>query len=294
MFRTKASVAICGVLGVLALLFYVDSRFAAQALGGGLCIGRCPSPTKIAELQKQLQDTLVDTQAEALKDRTKIAELQKQVQDASDEEDCVRPAQQSSIDYQSLWSAAHCTDPAVAQSLTPEQVANTTRIEEMLGPPGILVPYEVRVTAEKGRGLFATQPISKGTMIVSASREIRFDTSEEWDAFVACIPDEKLKSDVAHWAWEDKEKKATMLALDDSSLVNNCDTPTMGPHWSDLVPDNDLIDTPGALQMHIRRLWIPSDRNTFARRDIEPGEELCDKYSAYNAEVSNDEANTRW
>merc|ERR1711865_1071900 len=82
MFRTKnASVAICGVLGVLALLFYVDSRFAAQALGGGLCIGRCPSPTKIAELQKQLQDTLVDTQAEALKDRTRIAELQKQLQD---------------------------------------------------------------------------------------------------------------------------------------------------------------------------------------------------------------------
>jgi len=247
MFRTKnASVAICGVLGVLALLFYVDSRFAAHA-----CRFAWASTS-------------------------------------------VRRAQQSSIDYQSLWSAAHCTDPAVAQSLTPEQIANTTRIEEMLGPPGILVPYEVRVTAEKGRGLYATEPISKGTMIIQPNREIRFDTVHEWDAFVACIPDKKLKSDVAHWAWYDKEKKASMLALDDSSLVNNCDTPTMGPHWSALVPDDALIDTPGALQMHIRRLCIPSDRNTYARRDIEPGEELCDKYSSYNGDVSNDEANTRW
>ena len=235
MFRTKASVAICGVLGVLALLFYVDSRFAAHA-----CRFAWASTS-------------------------------------------VRRAQQSSIDYQSLWSAAHCTDPAVAQSLTPEQIANTTRIEEMMGPPGILVPYEVRVTAEKGRGLYATEPISKGTMIIQPNREIRFDTVHEWNAFVACIPDVKLKSDVARWAWpmlSDSGRQLAVLSLDDCSLVNSCDTPTTGSHWSDLPDDSGSIDA----RVKTHRQMIPSDRNTYALRDIEPGEELCDQYSTYDGE----------
>jgi len=373
MFRTKASVAICGVLGVLALLFYVDSRFAAHASDTAKATQSATKArsletkastlqrqlqdtlvdaqaealkdrTKIAELQKQLQDTLVDTQTEcatellhsslkdrtkiaelqkqlqdalvdaqtepliaeitqteALEDRAKIAELQKQLQDASDEgqSPCVRPSQQSSIDYQSLWSAAHCTNPAVAQSLTPEQIANTTRIEEMLGPPGILVPYVVHFTAEKGRGLYATKPISKGTMIVQPNREITFDTSKEWDAFVACIPDVKLKSDVARWAWptrSDRGRQWTVLSLDDASLTNSCDTPTMGSHWSDSDPnpntngshwsDSDstvVPDDSGSIDVHVNRhrKMIASDRNTYALRDIKPGEELCDDYSTY-------------
>lgn len=296
MFRTKASVAICGVLGVLALLFYADSRFAAHASDTAKAAQSATKArsleAKASTLQRQLQNALlVDAQTQALKDRAKIAELQKQLQDVSDEEDCVRPAQQTSIDYQSLWSAAHCTNPAVAQSLTPEQIANTTRIEEMLGPPGILVPYEVRVTAKKGRGLYATKPIPKGTMIIQCNRELRFDTYDEWNAFVACIPDAKLKSDVARWAWPTQSvsgKQWVMLSLDDGSLVNNCATPTMGGHWSDSdstdVPDDsDSTD----VQVHIGRQMIPSDLNTFALREIATGEELCDNYSTYNSDESN-------
>jgi len=300
MFRTKASVALCGVLGVLALLFYVDSRFAAHASDTAKATQSATKArsleTKASTLQMQLQDTQRQLQ-EALEDRAKNAErpdlkeivkyvLQKQLQDVS-----VRPAQQTSIDYQSLWSAAHCTNPAVAQSLTPEQIANTTRIEEMMGPPGILVPYEVRVTAEKGRGLYATKPIPKGTMIIQCNRELRFDTYDEWEAFVACIPDVKLKSDVARWAWPTQSvsgRQWVMLSLDDGSLTNNCARPTMGPHWSDSddstgVPDDsDSTD----VRVHTGRQMIPSDLNTFALRDIEPGEELCDNYSNYNADES--------
>ena len=242
MFRTKASVAICGVLGVLALLFYVDSRFAAQA-----CRFAWASTS-------------------------------------------VRPAQQSSIDYQSLWSAAHCTNPAVAQSLTPEQIANTARIEEMVGPPGILVPYncKARATAGEGRRLYATKPIPKGTMIIQCNRELRFDAHDEWKAFVACIPDVKLKSDVARWAWptqSDSGGQWVMLSLDDGSLTNHCARPTMGPHWSESDSDPDDSDSTD-VRVRIGRQMIPSVQNTFALRDIEPGEELCDNYSTYGADES--------
>jgi len=297
MSRTKASVAIYGVLGVLALIFYVEFRFAAHASDTANATQSATKArsleTKASTLQMQLQDTQRQLQ-EALEDRAKNAErpdlkeivkyvLQKQLQDVS-----VRPAQQTSIDYQSLWSAAHCTNPAVAQSLTPEQIANTTRIEEMMGPPGILVPYKVRVTAGKGRGLYATKPIPKGTMIIQCNRELRFDTHDEWKAFVACIPDVKLKSDVARWAWptqSDSGGQWVMLSLDDGSLTNHCAKPTMGPHWSESDSDPDDSDSTD-VRVRIGRQMIPSVQNTFALRDIEPGEELCDNYSNYNADES--------
>ena len=59
----------------------------------------------------------------------------------------------------------------------------------------------------------------------------------------------------------------------------------MGPHWPESDSDPDDSDSTD-VRVRIGRQMIPSDRNTFALRDIEPGEELCDNYSNYNADES--------
>jgi hypothetical protein len=56
----------------------------------------------------------------------------------------------SAIDYQSLWSAMHCTNASLAQRLNSRERASTTRIDELLGPPGIMVPYEILVDLGSG------------------------------------------------------------------------------------------------------------------------------------------------
>ena len=296
MSRTTTAV---GVSTLLVLLFYFEYRLKAHNTSVQTADRQKVIDGSVIESRAMKEVELQKLQEERLENKAKIAALEKQLQDAeSDAEefnDSVRPDPQIAIDYQSLWSAAHCVNHRLAQRLAPifarnqvRKIDSTTRIEERLGPPGILVPYEIRVSKEKGRGVYATRAIPRGTMVIQATREVKFKQGE-FNAFLECIPDKQLKSDVVRWAWSSVSDgyQFLSLSLDDSSLVNNCDEPTTGVHWAfnETAQQNSL----GLVMSRVRadRVRIPTESNTHALRDIAPGEELCDRYDTYDVGTEN-------
>ena len=173
-----------------------------------------------------------------------------------------------------------------------------------IGPPnrafnGFAVPYYVDQSPGRGRGLFASRDIPKGSLIWTASRTAEFEDAESYRNFLLTIPAD-LACDVMMWAYvsygsetdgesenindeeeeedyvdsededEDDEEDyesslKIMLDLDECSFCNDGGK-KRNMDWDEeaaaLYPDN-------------------SDWRTFAVKDVKKGDELLCNYSGF-------------
>ena len=150
---------------------------------------------------------------------------------------------------------------------------------------------------EKGRGVFATQPIPKGTLLIDLDRgDVGiFKEGHSWRKFAATLPRETACNFI-EWSWvqnvppahendDDIRNGLTIFtAFDESNLINNaqwgdgvanvrCGSPP--EHWESLrsseqasIPD---MDEP----------WGPCRFHYYASRDISPGDELLINYGEF-------------
>ena len=116
--------------------------------------------------------------------------------------------------------------------------------------------YEVRDSSIAGKGLFATEPIAKGSLLWKYSDEsVRtFTSAEELRAHFATLSRDEIVEFLEHaYCWEGK----VCEILDDGKYWNHSKSPNTG--------------------------LLPEDENSsFALRDIAPGEELLDNYAEHD------------
>ena len=129
---------------------------------------------------------------------------------------------------------------------------------------GFLIPFEVRMSKERGRGVFSTAFIKNGTQVWDGLFAY-FRHEREWRQFLSTLP-VPLARDVCAWAYvmedeEDESRHIVGLDLGEGSLLNHAITFT-GNNYEE---DTDYAN----IEERADRLY--------ATRDIYPGEELlCD------------------
>jgi hypothetical protein len=127
------------------------------------------------------------------------------------------------------------------------------RNEEMPSYSGFRVAVEVKDTGlETGRGVFALEPILKGTKIWDSAHLVSFHYPHEMRSFLKKL-DHKSRCDALLWAYPEKDAEYVSLALDPASFVNH------GESAEDVNLDQLLYTT----------------------RDIEVGEELFHNYTDF-------------
>ena len=114
---------------------------------------------------------------------------------------------------------------------------------------GMLVPYIVKDDGPKGRSLYASEKIPKGTKVWKSKYFVRFWDKEQYTTFLQLLPPE-LQCDVLLWTYGSEEQ--AFMALDVGSYVN-----------------------------HGVGSEVNIDEATITLRDIQPGEELLQDYSGY-------------
>jgi hypothetical protein len=123
---------------------------------------------------------------------------------------------------------------------------------EALHGNGFRVPHEVKNDPIRGRAVFATQPIKKGTRIPTWERLIaRFYTKDQLVDFLLQLPSEQLQCDIMLWAYPTHGK--VNVDLDANSFINHAETK------EELTVDN----------------------NERAKRDIAAGEMLLMNYTKF-------------
>ena len=87
---------------------------------------------------------------------------------------------------------------------------------------GMLVPNEIRMDPVRGRGVFVTENIEKGTRVYVAKQTVEFENQEQLVTFLEALPWE-YQCDVLLWAYPVEEGEA-WVDLDAGSFINHADT----------------------------------------------------------------------
>ena len=132
---------------------------------------------------------------------------------------------------------------------------------------GFHVAHEAKYTISKGRGIFATQDIPRGTLVWSTRRTIFFSSGTSYRMFLIHV-DRYFVCDFIEWSWvqtfQDGMSRIA-IALDDGSLCNDAsDTANIGC-------DEEVAKLYEGGCVH----------NYIALRDIKSGEELQCDYSSF-------------
>ena len=116
---------------------------------------------------------------------------------------------------------------------------------------GMLVPYEIRMDPVRGRGVFVTKNIEKGTRVYVAKQTVEFENRKQLVTFFEALPWE-YQCDVLLWAYPVEEGEA-WVDLDAGSFINHADTEEE----------------------------INMDKDGYATRDIRKGEAILMNYSEF-------------
>jgi len=160
---------------------------------------------------------------------------------------------------------------------------------------GIKIPYEVRMSPGKGRGVFATTAIRKGELIYDSSLSAQFHDMDDFYEFLRILrPD--LACDVMMWsyvvfydsgprsAYEDTdfERNRIVTDLDAASYTNDGGLTGSNHGWLD--DSGEFPSEPGIFPEPIPIPGRPGKRKSppmVALRDIEAGEELLCVYDQF-------------
>jgi len=89
---------------------------------------------------------------------------------------------------------------------------------------GIKVPYEIRMDPVRGRGVFVTENVEKGTRIYESKQTVEFEKREQLVEFLEVLPWE-YQCDVLLWAYPYQGNAAVAsVDLDAGSFVNHADS----------------------------------------------------------------------
>ena len=142
-----------------------------------------------------------------------------------------------------------------------------------------LGPIVVKNSERHGRGVFATDFIPQGTLLMEASQYAEFWSATSWRSFLQLLAfDHGLVCDVIRWAYvedyyEDQSVHVVGLDLGEGSLTNHG------------TAEEANVGCPP----EIRELAELDDSHcgcdcVWALRDIQPGEEILADYDLFNAD----------
>jgi len=139
---------------------------------------------------------------------------------------------------------------------------------------GLVAPYEIKHTADKGRAVFATSKIKAGEPVWYPVQHAVFRKKEDFRTFLSALSFD-LACDVLMWAYAEScdclyvptpECYAATLELDEGSFLN---TISVGQE-PNIASNGEFNSTDGSWGFN------------FASRDIEPGEELVMDYKTFD------------
>lgn len=142
--------------------------------------------------------------------------------------------------------------------------------------PDFFVPYKVELISGKGRGVIATAPIKKGTLIWTSNEHYsaRFPNGEMYRKFLSAIPPE-WACDLIDWSYIEEVRGSNLSQLTITTDLNNGSF--MNTKWNYDDPEENT----GFVQELSKD--VPGDwkKNIFALQDIAAGEELMVHYADF-------------
>ena len=148
---------------------------------------------------------------------------------------------------------------------------------------GFKIPFEVRQSPGKGRGIFCTEFVRKG-QFVSEARCGRFYTEEQWREFLTSVPHE-LAKDCTDWAYVEKFKGRSAVWLDfcEAALMNHGDRESRWKKLCCSLRRSRYSEFAGSDKANVEEKIHNGRWISYAIRDIHAGEEiLCDYEDFHN------------
>ncbi len=141
---------------------------------------------------------------------------------------------------------------------------------------GLCIPYSIRVTPDKGRGLFADSAIRKGTIVWRhVPGQFAVYDEQSFKALLSNMPYREAVYELTHMHSMAEFPGYMIKVFDDGELMNHSEQPTLltntGSEYYETSPATSVQEVTTALM---------GGHFTFlAARDIEAGEELTYDYN---------------
>lgn len=141
---------------------------------------------------------------------------------------------------------------------------------------GMCIPYTVRETPDKGRGVFADAAIPGGTTVWRhvASQYAVFD-EPSLKALLSYLPDSEALYVLTHIHCMPEFPRYMIWVFDDGVLINHSDQPTLVTHTSSGYNQGP----PASSTREVSTALLGDHFTLVAGRDIEEGEELTLDYN---------------
>jgi len=177
---------------------------------------------------------------------------------------------ESSLKVRPIWEASEWRTMQEKYHEIVGEEESTISLEQ---DNGLVIPYEIRHTDDKGRAVFATSKIKAGDPVWYPVQHAVFRKEEDFRTFLSALSFD-LACDVLMWAYVESceclyvptpECYAATVELDEGSFMN---TVSVGE-----VPNIDS-----------NNIFNSTDEWAYycAMRDIEPGEELVIDYKSFD------------
>lgn len=164
--------------------------------------------------------------------------------------------------------------------------SNHNLAKQINGVSAMAVPIRIGDAGpDKGRGLFATKRIPKGTLVVNLDNGSTgiFKDGHSWRVFAVSLPDRETSCNFIEWSWvqtipprneienDIRNGLTIFIAFDESNLLNAGD-------WDDGAKANIRCGSP---PIHEGGKRGPCRFHYYAVRDIAAGEELLIDYGEF-------------
>ncbi|CAJ1945168.1 unnamed protein product [Cylindrotheca closterium] len=140
---------------------------------------------------------------------------------------------------------------------------------------GFRIPIKIAHSPGRGRGVFATTDIPKGTLVWTSDFTATFEEGFQFRKFLSVLPDDMV-CDLLFWCYTMKDEGEHVIAcdLDESSLFNHAD------HRFEYNIGEIPVTNEGREEQKRKTRDIDS---AFSLRDIDAGEELITSYDEFHS-----------
>eukprot|EP00978_Attheya_sp_CCMP212_P035291 scaffold152579_cov45-Attheya_sp.AAC.1 len=112
----------------------------------------------------------------------------------------------------------------IMRKLYQDIVGEKSTIAPLSNESGMKVPFYVAHVPGKGRAVFASQPVKKGTLVWDERQEGDFFDGDSFRKFLVSLPTE-LRCDALMWSWAENRDGVLLIAtaFDEGSMFNDND-----------------------------------------------------------------------